>query len=473
MSYRKTAWTVVALLVVISLVTSCAPKETIVKETVIVEKPVEKVVKETVIVTEEKVVKETVVVTEEKVVTPTPEPTGPAKIVFWQDTSAYQEFWEQLAKDFMAENPDIEVEVRLIPSVGWTQALLASFVAGNEPDVCWMSFDFVVDLYAKYKCWLPLDDYVKGWEGLDHMTPMALNNMTFDGQLVGLQASNHWQGLFIRKSWLEAVGWTKKDPYLEDWDDLLELATKFTFEDPDGNGQDDTWGYEMFGSLSRNYATIQYEYMMNAAGQELALPRQLNFNTERGQEVLQFMQDLIYEHKVVPPDTANYTHVEFYRDVQAGRVGIGRMADWNVGRWNEWLDHDYVVTPYPPFKKGETAYQSSVFRGLVISRNSKFPDATAKFAKFLVSKPAQEVIYKGSGMIVRRDLDWEALGAAAEDMIFRTTPVDQVYLVRDPKWTADVKAALAKHIQSAMLDENMSHADALAAAEEEILPMWE
>ena len=65
---RNKLLAVVGLMVVLSLVLSvCAPPEPqIVKETVIVEKPVEKVVKETVVVTEEKVV--------EKVITATPEP---------------------------------------------------------------------------------------------------------------------------------------------------------------------------------------------------------------------------------------------------------------------------------------------------------------------------------------------------------------------------------------------------------------
>ena len=64
---RKKMLELMAVVVVLALVLgACAPQ--VVKETVVVEKAVEKVVKETVVVTEEKVVKETVVVTEEKVV---------------------------------------------------------------------------------------------------------------------------------------------------------------------------------------------------------------------------------------------------------------------------------------------------------------------------------------------------------------------------------------------------------------------
>lgn len=90
---RNKLLAVVGLMVVLSLVLSaCAPPEPqIVKETVIVEKPVEKVVKETVVVTEEKVV--------EKVITATPEPVveRPSEITLVDTNSGanFQWYWQQ------------------------------------------------------------------------------------------------------------------------------------------------------------------------------------------------------------------------------------------------------------------------------------------------------------------------------------------------------------------------------------------
>ena len=59
----------VAFVLIAALLASCAtPTPQIIKETVVVEKPVEKVVQQTVVVEKEKVVKETVVVKETQVV---------------------------------------------------------------------------------------------------------------------------------------------------------------------------------------------------------------------------------------------------------------------------------------------------------------------------------------------------------------------------------------------------------------------
>ena len=129
---------------------------------------------------------------------------------------------------------------------------------------------------------------------------------------------------------------------------LLKLADFFTYGDPDGNGKNDTYGYAMFGTITRNYSTVQFEYMMNAAGEQLVENGKLNFNTETGHFVLQWMQDLLYTFKVVPPDTANWGHQELYRDTKAGVIGIGRLGNWNVYSFDQALNGDYIAWKYPP-----------------------------------------------------------------------------------------------------------------------------
>ena len=46
------------------------------------------------------------------------------------------------------------------------------------------------------------------------------------------------KGLFIRKDWLEAVGMEMP----KSWEELYEVCHAFTYNDPDGNGKNDTYG---------------------------------------------------------------------------------------------------------------------------------------------------------------------------------------------------------------------------------------
>jgi len=397
-------------------------------------------------------------------------------ITFWHNNNeAYQETYTSLAESFMAANPGINVKIVLQPTVGYDQKIMAAFVAGNEPEIIDSAHDFALEIEQKYGAWANLDDYnVRGWEEVQLMDPNILDSLSFSGKLYGLQATDQVLALFIRKSWMENVGWEKDYPYIESWDDLIELGKKFTFEDPDKNGQNDTWGYEMFGSLDRNYATVQFEYIMNAAGEELVTKEgELNINTDIGIKALSFMQDAVWTHKISPTDTATYTHVEFYRDIPAGVVGIGRLGSWNVGGWLEALNNDFVAAPYPPVNAGDEYYASTIYHAIMMSINCKHPEETLKFMQFLCGKEAQEELYVNHGMSYRPDLDYGNLCATEQDLFFKDSmlpeKVNRIYLITAPWWTADARATLAEYIQSALIDPNLDPAEILARAEEEII----
>jgi len=391
-------------------------------------------------------------------------------ITFWQSSSeAYQRSYEALADSFHQQNPDITVKAYLLPTVGFKEKLIAAFIAGKEPDVIDNVHDFAVEIEQKYHAWLDLNPYVKDWPEYKLMYPAIRTALTVDGKLYGIQLTDQPLGLFVRKSWMKNVGWDNPYPYIRDWDEMLDLAKKFTFEDPDRNGKDDTWGYEMFGSLSRDYAYVQFNYMINAAGEGIIKEGELNFNTDKGRFVLQRMQDYVFKYKVVPSDTGAYTHVEFYRDVKAGVVGIGRLGPWNMEVFDPALNADYFAIPYPPVKKGETALQTTIYHNLNLSRNTKHLQAGLKWVKFLLGKEAQEMFYVNHGMAYRNDLDWDRLCKSDREKYFKTAEFKRIGEVYpDPRWTRDCRAILAKHVQKCLLDPNANPAKELAAAEKEI-----
>ncbi|MCL5072580.1 MAG: sugar ABC transporter substrate-binding protein, partial [Actinobacteria bacterium] len=397
-------------------------------------------------------------------------------ITMWQSSNqAYQDLYEKFAKDFTAVNPNIEVKITLQPTVGFDQKILAAFISGDEPDMMDNVHDFSLEIEQKYGAWANLDNYgVRDWPEVKLMDPNILDSLSYNGKLYGLQFTDQPLALFVRKSWAENVGWGKGFPYIESWSDLIELGKKFTFNDPDKNGKNDTWGYEMFGSLDRNYATVQFEYLMNAAGQELVTKDgKLNINNETGIKALTFMQDAIWKNKISPKDTASYSHVEFYRDVAAGIVGIGRLGSWNLAGWQEKLNNDLVAVPFPPIEKGGKNYASTIYHALVVSVNSKHPKEALKFIQYLLSTEVQTEFYKNQGMSYRPDLDYKNLAKTEQDLFFKDAmlpaKVNRIYLITAAWWTADARAMLARYIQSALIDATLDPAEVLADAEKAIV----
>lgn len=109
----KKTFVPVAFVLIAALLASCAtPTPQIIKETVVVEKPVEKVVQQTVVVEKEKVVKETVVVKEtqvvekEKVVVATPAPQKIFELAsFYPADSPWGKELRLLGFEFEKQNP--------------------------------------------------------------------------------------------------------------------------------------------------------------------------------------------------------------------------------------------------------------------------------------------------------------------------------------------------------------------------------
>lgn len=104
----------------------------------------------------------------------------------------------------------------------------------------------VVDAARKGAFW-DLTEFLKDKESypnLSQANPDVLKAITVDGKIIGIYRARQIGrlGLSYRTDWAEAVGITEKPKTIED---VYNMLYKFTYEDPDGNGIDDTYGLEM------------------------------------------------------------------------------------------------------------------------------------------------------------------------------------------------------------------------------------
>jgi multiple sugar transport system substrate-binding protein len=198
--------------------------EKVVKETVMVEgtpQVVEKVVKETVV--QKQVVKETVVVVKDKI------------HIAWYDWNAGvtdKEIADRTVADFMAENPDIEVELQGAPGGNYYDKLQTVLAAGIAPDVInyqsWLWQPYakrgvvreITELRERDQWNVP---YELAWEDL--WAPQ----LYFRGKLYGQPYNTAPMVMFYLKDPFDEQG----IPYpTADWteQEFRELAEKLTFE---------------------------------------------------------------------------------------------------------------------------------------------------------------------------------------------------------------------------------------------------
>lgn len=100
---------------------------------------------------------------------------------------------------------------------------------------------------AKAGAFVNLNDYIwdsEKYPNLSQLNENVAKNLTVDGSLIAIPRTRDIgrYGVSYRQDWAEKVGITEAPKTPED---MYNLMYKFTYEDPDGNGVDDTFGMEM------------------------------------------------------------------------------------------------------------------------------------------------------------------------------------------------------------------------------------
>ena len=150
--------------------------------------------------------------------------------------------------------------------------LSAAIMSGNYPDVfSTNSSEYrnnvesgavadITEVYEKYAT-----DELKAYMAADG--GMALESLRIDGKLYGLPRINNdpyaaAHVMWIRKDWLDNLGLEIPTTMEE----LQEVARAFTFNDPDGNGQNDTYGLALDGINVINDSLGNTDPIFNAFG---------------------------------------------------------------------------------------------------------------------------------------------------------------------------------------------------------------
>lgn len=130
----------------------------------------------------------------------------------------------------------------------YTTKLQLYIAGGNVPDMWYGSVDQVME-WKKQGLIIPLTELIEkyGQDMMPYMYESSLAAFTFDGEIWGLPSMYLFSepgneaisaGMVLREDWLNNLG--LEPP--ETLDDLHDVLTAFTYNDPDKNGKDDTYG---------------------------------------------------------------------------------------------------------------------------------------------------------------------------------------------------------------------------------------
>ena len=169
-----------------------------------------------------------------------------------------------------------------------------------------------------------LTDYLGDYENLATTFPEVQKASSVNGKVYGVYRARDVmrEAVIIRKDWLANLGLDLP----ETTEDLQAIAKAFTEDDPDGNGQDDTYGIivpKWPGTIGTNSPWDAMETWYGAGNRWTERDGELtpNFTTDEWLDAVQYERGLV-EDGVVNADFATFDSANWNEPFLNGKGGI-------------------------------------------------------------------------------------------------------------------------------------------------------
>jgi multiple sugar transport system substrate-binding protein len=299
------------------------------------------------------------------------------------DSKKLLDFFQELAKEFNAANPDIRVE--LVP-VQWEQRmqkLMTEMQAGVPRDVVRVT---ATDMAGIFPLLQPVDAPLRAigaYDGIISQIPprFLADYDTRDGKLYGVPMSISADGLMYNKKMFAAAGLDPNKPP-KTWAEFLEYAKKLT-KPPN------QYGYVLFGAKSGSSARRWLRVFWDAGCEFISRDFKRATFAEKPACVAAFKREIDYARveKITPPGAANadfeFVINGFAQERIAMHMGGPNNADIANAK-NPGVAANFALAPMP-----ESGAALANGDSLIIPAGSKRPREAARWLAFLSSKDVQ------------------------------------------------------------------------------------
>ncbi|MBW2121616.1 MAG: sugar ABC transporter substrate-binding protein, partial [Deltaproteobacteria bacterium] len=224
--------------------------------------------------------------------------TGKKTIRFtvWGSPTSNQ-LYREVVEDFERSNPDIRVELMMLPWSHYHRKILTMCAARSRLDVMRLANSYF-PLFVEKGALLALDEYIRRDRteiDLGDFFPAALMGCEDEGHIYGLPVDIVGWAVFYNRGIFEKAGLAFPDGTWT-WEAFLEVARKLT-RDFDGDGSIDQYGA---------YVKVKLGVIELLAGQSGAMIMNEDnsrclFDSPEGRAVVQLLYDMRVKYGVVPP----------------------------------------------------------------------------------------------------------------------------------------------------------------------------
>ena len=291
-------------------------------------------------------------------------------------------YYQEMATAFEKQNPDIKIEVQVVPWDILLQRLTTDIAGGTPPDVSIIGTRWLLD-FASQGVAEPLDSYLTP-EFKSQFIDAFMAPSVIGGKTMGLPVAASARAMMVNLDLFNKAGATPP----KTWDELYTAAQKIS-------KLPDTFG---LGLQGKEIETNSYYYyaLWTFGGDLFTKDGKSGLTTPPAVEAATFYKKLIDE-KLTQPSPTNYSREDVFNLFKQGKVGMVFTFPMLIPQVKaEAPNLHYAVLPFPT-KAAPATY--GVTDTLMLFSSSKVKDAAWKFMTFSYQPELRDKFDRGEGFL--------------------------------------------------------------------------
>jgi len=302
--------------------------------------------------------------------------------------------------DFLQEKTGVRIQIESPGSSGYMEKLNILMASGDYPDAFMVTAGNKNTLmkYGADGMLVDLSEYIDKYPNFKKIPQEAWLSVTDEqGHIWGFPYHRHDaynQVVYINKTWLDAL----KLEIPRTIEEFYEVMKAFTEQDPDNNGQHDTFG--LLGNSDLSYGGRIFKAAFDAETYKYIdgelLPPEL---TDEYKQYLQFMNKLIQEN-ILDPEWTTTNSTIFREKVNTLKYGVFN-GFWHFQSNLEFADgvfDHYIAIELPLRPNGEKSafsYNTLSRHFIGIPATTKDVDGLMAFFDWVLSDEGTRYVYLG------------------------------------------------------------------------------
>lgn len=291
-------------------------------------------------------------------------------------------YFEEVAAAFEKENPDIDINIQVVPWDTLLQRLTTDIAGGTAPDISIIGTRWLLDFAAQGVA-EPLNGYLTP-EFKSTFIDTFMAPSVIDGQIMGLPVAASARAMMINMDLFEKAGATPP----RTWDEFYEAAKKLA-------ALPDTFA---FGLQGKEIETDAYYYyaLWTHGGDILKEDGTSGLDTPEALEAANLYKKMLDEGLTQPSPT-NYNREEVFNLFKQGKVGMIFTFPMLIPQIKaEAPDLNYRIMPFP---EGKAKATYGVTDTLMMFADSDVKEAAWKFIEFAYKDEWRSKFDHGEGFL--------------------------------------------------------------------------